>query len=214
MRVTGRAIGLERIGAGHVLQHGNANLAVDFVHVEVTGRRQGGNVRAQTGRNNRVGRERRALMAMLDTDRDIERARRQVGDGAADVGGIILQMLIALVVLGEADEVQHLLRDRPRAAEQVQRNAGRGAIGDRPDCLCDAVRADVAGEALPGLVDPEGTVEVPIPVMPAHAELAVEGGRRRIGRDLLAEVALAGFDEAAADEGIIGHVLPLANHPD
>ena len=123
----------------------------------------------------------RALVAMLDTDRDVERTGRQVGHGAADVGGIIVQMLMALVVLGEPDEVQHLLRDRPRAAEQVQRHAGRGAIRDRPDCLRDAVGADVAGEALPGLVDAEGAVDVPVPVVPAHAELAVERGRRRIG---------------------------------
>ena len=104
---------------------------------------------------------------MLGAESDIEPARGQFNDRARDVGSHAPKMLTAVVVLRECDPVEHRRGDRPKSAEQVQRDAGRGAIRDRPDGLGDAVCPNVAGKALVGLVNAEQAVDVPVPVVAA-----------------------------------------------
>ena len=146
---------------------------------------------------------------MLVADRDADRAAGQVEQLARQVGGVVVERLARPRTLVEADEAQHLGRDRADAAEDVQGHAGRGALADRTQRLLEAGDVDVAGEELLGIVVAEHRAGIPVPVAAQKLELAVERAGQRHGVDGLAVGALAGLDQAAEDRRV-GRRLAVA----
>ena len=204
MRVARRSVRFEQVEEGAVLEDRHAEFAiglVDRVFAAVGLRR---NVGAESGGDARIGGEAAALVGVLVADREAGGAARQVEQVAAQVGGVVVEVLVALVALVEGDEAQHRRRDRALAAEDVERNARRGAGGDGAESLRQPRRVDVAGERLVRVVEPEHRVDVPVPAALTHRERPVERARDREGVDPLAVVARAVFDQAPADEVVIG----------
>ena len=204
-RMPKRGVELERISHWLILEDRHSDFAKQLVDAVMARCRRRRNVRPEPGRNDGIGIERGALVAMLEADGDADRSGGQLEQVAGQVGGEAEDLLLAFVALGERDIVEHCRRDRACPAEQVERNAarGRGARGERPDGKCHPVGAHVAGEGLPRLVDAVEAVDVPEPVAAEQRHLAVErrGERRRV--HLLGEGPLPGLDQTARDERIV-----------
>src|SRR6185312_8202682 len=117
-------------------------------------------------------------------------------------------LVLTLVVLGEADKVEHRRSDRAGRAEDVERHAGADAVkswladaaGERAKGLLDVEGIDVAVHGLVGLVEAPDAVDVPVPFA---TEAPVERGGRVIGVDLLFEVARSRLDHAALDLAVV-----------
>ena len=198
---------------------GTRDFAVDFVDIVLAGRRLGRDVSAEAGRNDRIGGEAARSGGGARSRRRLRAARlagRPADRDSSRYNHTRCWMLLSCSVKPIQSSIAGVIE--PVAAEQVQRNARCRAVRDRPDRLRDPVRADVAGEALLRLVDAEQGVDVPVPFVAADVEPAVECRRRRIGFDLLVEVALPGLDQTAGDERVIGRLarcgVPFGLTPD
>jgi hypothetical protein len=99
-------------------------------------------------------------------------------------------------VLVEADERQHRRGDRAHAAEDVERYARSGALCHRTQRLRQLGGVDVAGEQLVRIVDAEHGVQIVIPGVAQHLEVAVDRAGQVEGVNVLRVGALPRFDQA------------------
>ncbi len=189
---------VEVLRARHVLEQRRVEFEVVLVDVVFAAGRQRRYAVAFTRDHDRVRRVEAFLFAMLVTGSKGERTGRHFDDVAGDVGRPELERVLAAVLLDEADVVQHFRRDRARAAEDVQRNAGAGAVGDRAERAADVGNVVCALDRLRRLVVAVDVVDVPVEVAIGRAEAAFETRREVTRVDFLREDARTAFDRTTA----------------
>ena len=201
-RIIGEADGaaqFEKLDERQIGKDRRVQLGIGFLDVVAAPGRLGRDVGAEARGDDRIGIEAAVEVAIFDADGEPKGSAGKIEQIAREVGGQVELVLLRAVILLEGDEIDHRGGDRSEAAEQVERNAGRGAARDRAERLAEKRGIDVAEHRLFGLVAAVGGVDVPVPAAFAHVEIAVERRDPVIGVDRLVESARAALQEAAED---------------
>src|SRR6185295_12456704 len=110
------------------------------------------NVGAEPGGDHRIWVVAALEIAIFDARGKAEVAARQAEQLARDIAAEVPGLLLARIMLVEADPVEHGLGHRADRPEEVERHAGAGALSDGTERLLKVRGVDVAEEGLLGLV--------------------------------------------------------------
>src|SRR4029450_7165825 len=122
-------------------------------------------VRAEASRDHRLRIEASLEIAIFDANGESQWTAWQIEQAPGHVSREIPTLLLAGILLDEADEVEHLVSNCASAAEDIEGGAsGRGGAGcNRSERYSQIVGIDVAMHRLLGLVAPIAAVDVPVP---------------------------------------------------